>query len=114
MTIADLQHDLAAVQIAELSVERRDDGLREQIGGDDPRELLEPAELADDRRQRRGDDRRVERGEQHHEQQAAEQRQQLPSREGEGSGLIGHLRTVDMAEVGGRSSGVSGTILADP
>jgi hypothetical protein len=67
-----LQHALAAVEVAELAVERGHHGLGEQVGGDDPRQPLETAELADDGGQRRGDDRRVERGEQQHEQQAAE------------------------------------------
>ena len=43
-----LQHDLSAVEITELAVNRRDDRLRQQITGDDPRQMLETAELADD------------------------------------------------------------------
>ena len=63
---------LAAVQVAELAVQRRHDRLRQQVRGDDPREVLEAAEVADDRRQRRRDDRLIERGEQHHEHEARE------------------------------------------
>src|SRR5580765_8022353 len=59
-------------QSAELAVDRADDRRGEQVGGDDPRELGEPAEVADDRRQRGRDDRLVERGEQQHEHQRRE------------------------------------------
>ncbi len=65
-------HALPPVQIAELSVERRDHRLREQIRGDDRRQVRESAELADDCRQRSGDDRGVERREQHRQEQSAE------------------------------------------
>ena len=68
----DLQRRLAAVEVAELPVERAGDRRREQIRGHDPREVLEPAEIADDRRQRRRDDRLVERREQDDEDQRAE------------------------------------------
>ena len=40
--------------------------------GDDPRQMLEAAEIADDRRQRSRDDRLVERGEEHAEHERAE------------------------------------------
>ena len=67
-----LQDLLAAVEVAELPVERAGDRRGEQVGGDDPRQVLDPAEVADDRRQRRRDDRLVERGEQQHEHQRDE------------------------------------------
>ena len=67
-----LQHELAAVEVAELAVERAGDGRREQVGGHDPREVLDAAELADDRRQRGRDDRLVERREQQDEHERAE------------------------------------------
>ena len=69
---ADLEHDLASVLVAELPVERRHDRLGQQVGGHDPREVIEAAEVADDRRQGRRDDRAVERGEQHHQHEARE------------------------------------------
>jgi len=47
-----LHHDLSPVQVAELSVHRRDDGLRQQISGHDPRQVLESAQIAHDRRER--------------------------------------------------------------
>ena len=67
-----LQHLLAAVEVAELPVERPGDRRGEQVRGHDPREVRDPAEVADDRRQRRRDDRLVERGEQQHEEQRGE------------------------------------------
>src|SRR5262249_55176627 len=67
-----LQDDLAAVEIAELPVHRPRDGRGEEVGGDDPREVLDAAEVADDRRQRRRDDRLVERREEQDEQQRGE------------------------------------------
>jgi hypothetical protein len=73
-----LEHDLAAEQISQLAVKRRDNRLREQIGGDDPGEVSQSAELADDRRQRRRDDRLIERCEQHHQQQRTEDRSDRP------------------------------------
>ena len=69
---AGLQHDLAPVHVAELPVQRRDGGLREQVGGDDPGDVVQAAEVADDRGQRGRDDRLIECRQQHHEQQASE------------------------------------------
>ena len=37
---AGLQDDLAPVHVAELPVQRRDGGLREQVGGDDPGDVV--------------------------------------------------------------------------
>ena len=72
----DLQDELAAVEVAELAVERAGDRRGQQVRGDDPREVGDPAEVADDRRQRRRDDRLVERGEQQHEHQRQEDQAQ--------------------------------------
>ena len=55
-----LEDDPAAVEVAELPVHRPDHGRGEQVCGHDPREMLDPAEVADDRRQRRRHDRLVE------------------------------------------------------
>ena len=65
---------LAPVHVAELAVDRRRDRRREQVRGDDPREVVEAAEVADDRRQRGRDDRLVERGQEHAEHQRGEDR----------------------------------------
>ena len=71
-------HDaLAAVQVAELAVERRHDRLREQISRDDPGQMRESAKLADDRRQCGRDDCRIQRGQQHREHEPAEDDQHL-------------------------------------
>ena len=67
-----LQHDPAPVEVAELPVQRPDHGRGEQVRGHDPGEVLDPAELADDRRQRRRDDRLVERRQQQDQHQRAE------------------------------------------
>ena len=67
-----LQHDLSAVEVAQLAVHRTDHRRGEQVRRDDPGELRDSSEVADDRRQRRRDDRLVERGEQQHEQERAE------------------------------------------
>ena len=80
-----LEHDLAAVEVAELAVERPGDRRGEQVAGHDPGEVLYPAQVADDRGQRRGDDRLVQRRQQHHEQQRAED-QAHPRRGGNGRG----------------------------
>ena len=79
-----LQHDLAPVEIAELAVQRRDRGHRQQVRRDDPREVLEPAELLDDRRQRGRHDRLIQRREQHHQHQAADHHQDAAVIEGFG------------------------------
>jgi hypothetical protein len=68
----DLQHELAAVEVAELPVQRRRDRRREQVRGDDPGEVRDAAEVADDGRQCRRHDRLVERREQQHEEQRRE------------------------------------------
>jgi hypothetical protein len=45
-----LEHDLAAIEVRQLSVQGCADGRGQQVGGDDPREVVEPTELADDGR----------------------------------------------------------------
>ena len=67
-----LQHDLPPVEVAELPVHRPDHRRGEQVRGDDPGELRDPSEVADDRRQGRRHDRLVERRQQEHQQQRAE------------------------------------------
>ena len=67
-----LQDELAAVEVAKLPVERTGNGRSQQVGRHDPGEVLQAAELADDRRQRRRHDRLIERSEQQDEQQRGE------------------------------------------
>ena len=68
----DLEHDLAAVLIAELPVKRRHDRLRQQVRRHDPADVVEPSELSHDRRERGRDDRAVQRRQQHHQHEAGE------------------------------------------
>jgi hypothetical protein len=68
---------LAAVEVARPPPQRHGHGGAQQVGGDDPRELIEPTEVAHDRGQRRGHDRLVERREQHRQQQAGEGRAEV-------------------------------------
>ena len=68
----DLQHDLAAVEVAELAVHRGDRGLGQQVGGHHPRDVAEAAEVADDGRQRGGHDGLVQRRHQQHQHQSGE------------------------------------------
>ena len=72
-----LEDALAAVEVADLAVQRGRRGRGQQVRGDDPREVVEPAEVADDGRQRGGHDRLVERRQQHAERQPAVDQQDL-------------------------------------
>ena len=72
-----LQHDLASVQVPELAVQRGDHRLGEQVGGDDPRDVVQAAEIPDDGWQRCRDDRLVECRQEHHEQQARKHQTQV-------------------------------------
>ena len=67
------QHDrLAADEVGELAVDRHRHGLGQQVDREQPRELGEPAEVVDHRRDGGREDRRVDRdqaGAQHHGEQ---------------------------------------------
>ena len=67
-----LEERLSPVLVAELAVERPGHGGGEQVSGHHPGEVVETAEISDDRRERGRDDRLVERGEQQHEHQRRE------------------------------------------
>ena len=87
----DLEDALAAVEVAELPVQRPDHRRRQQIRGHDPGEVLETAEVADDRRQRGRHDRLVERRDEEDEEQRAEN--QAPLTRGRLShGSVAHRR----------------------
>ena len=73
-----LQHDLAPIEVAELPVQRRHDRDRQQVGRHDPRDVIEPAEVADDGRERGRDDRLVERREQHREHERGDHDEHAP------------------------------------
>lgn len=68
----ELEDALAAEEVAELAVERQDDGGGEEVGGDRPGHLLQAVQLTDDLRQGGGDDHLVERREQQGEHQPEE------------------------------------------
>ena len=59
-----LRHALAPVEIAQLAVDRSDDGLGEQERARDPGQAIQATEVRDDRRQRGGHDRLIECGQQ--------------------------------------------------
>ena len=83
---------LAAEEVAGSTPQRHRDRRAEQVGGDDPRQLVDAAEVADDRGQRGGDDGLVEGGEEHREQQAREGHDELAAAQGGrrlGSGGVG-------------------------
>ena len=63
---------LAADHVAELAVHRSRDRRGEQVGGHHPREVVEPAQVANDRRERGRNDRLIERGQEHPEHQRCE------------------------------------------
>ena len=81
------QHDAAdeeqpaAVHVGQPAVDRRRHGRGEHVGREDPRVVLDAAEVGDDHRQRGRHDRLVERGEQHAEQHADDRDQGLAARE---------------------------------
>ena len=55
------EHALAAIDVGQPAIDRRARGLCQQIGGEDPAEEMEAAEIADDGRHGSADDRRFER-----------------------------------------------------
>ena len=71
-TIAVCKTSLPPVEVTELPVQRRHDRRRQQVRRDHPREMLDAAKIANDRRQRRRDDRLIERREQRDEKQRRE------------------------------------------
>ena len=58
---ADHHQAAAAEQIAKFTVQRHRDGGAEDIGGDHPGKLVQPAQFADNRRQRGGDNGLIQR-----------------------------------------------------
>ena len=58
----EAEHRLAAVEVGDLAVQRGGRRRRQQVGGHNPGQVLEPAQITNDRRQRRGHDGLVECG----------------------------------------------------
>ena len=77
----DDEESLPPVHVAELAVERRGDGGRENVGGHDPGQVRHAAEVADDPRQRGAHDQVVEHGQQDGEQQPGQYDHHLARRE---------------------------------
>ncbi len=92
---AGQQHGAAAVDVAELAVERRHRGRAQQVGGDHPRQVVEVAQLAADGRQCRRDDGLVERAQEHRQHDAdqdAADRGMIERRRGRRGGAHARLR----------------------
>ncbi len=64
---ADQEDGAPAVDVGELAEQRRHRGGAQQVGGDDPGQALDVAEMDADGRQRRRDDRLLERAQEHGE-----------------------------------------------
>ena len=68
----DQQERAAAVDVGELAEQRRRRGRGEQIGGDDPGQIVDVAKTLADRRQSRRDDGLFQRGEKHRQHDAGD------------------------------------------
>ena len=66
------QHAAAAEPVAQVAVQRRGDGRREQVADDDPRQVVDAAQRARDRGQRAREDRLVGGGQEHRHHDARE------------------------------------------
>jgi hypothetical protein len=82
-----IEHEepLAAVEVAELSPQRRRDRRGEQVGGDHPGQMRRSAEVPGDGRQRRRDDGLVQRREEHAQKQGAQDEPEPPRRQHRGA-----------------------------
>ncbi len=96
-----LQHDAAPVDVAELAVQRHDDRRRQQVGGDDPRQVRQAADLADDGRQRGRDDRLIQRGKQQDQHEGGKNRPAVARTDcvgaeirGKGRALVPYRRSI--------------------
>jgi hypothetical protein len=67
-------HGATAVNVGELSKQRRRCGGREEISGHHPGQIVDPAETPADRRQRRRDNGLLQRGEKHRQHDAEDDR----------------------------------------
>ena len=85
----DAQREGAPVDVGDLAVERDDGGRRQQIGGDQPGQVMGIAEVAPDRRQGARQDGLVERAHEDRQQHAEHDEQRLPVGEPLGLGRVG-------------------------
>ena len=85
----DAQREPAAVDVRDLAVERDDRGRRQQIGGDQPGQVVHVTEIAADGRQRARQNGLVERPHEHRQQHAQHDQHGLAMREGRGLTAIG-------------------------
>ena len=85
----DAQREPAAVDVGDLAVERDDGGRRQQVGGDQPRQAVDVAEVAADGRQRGRQDGLVERAHERRQQHAEHDQQRLTMGEGLGLTAVG-------------------------
>jgi hypothetical protein len=91
-----------AIQVGQLAPQRGDGGGGQQVGGHYPGQVVQAAEVADDRRQRGRDDGLVERGEQHAEHQPAEHDDDLSVAERTGPARAGPVVWVGTLSPAGR------------
>ena len=91
MPIPTQHHRLAPVEVGELGVDRHRDRLRQQVDREQPGELGEAAEVADDRRHRGGEDRRVDRHQAHAEHDREQHRPALAAQPDARAGHLGDV-----------------------
>lgn len=84
-----LEQPLAAVLVAELAPQGGRGGRGQQVGGDDPGQVIHATEVADDGGQRGRHDGLVQRGEQHAEEQGTDGDQYVPGYLLRGEGFRG-------------------------
>ena len=107
--MAHEEERLAPIHVAEFPVKRRAGGGGDHEGGDDPGEMREAAEIADDARERRADNILVERSERHGEHQPGKDGDEFAPGD-RGVGRKRHARRFNLARRagGGEARGVAG------
>ena len=100
----DPKREPAAMDVGDLAVERDGGGRRQQVGGDQPRQAVDVAQVASDRRQRARQDGLVERAHERRQQDAEHDQQRLTVRERLG------LAALDLGIHCGRSVPVPGLL----
>ena len=93
-----------AVDVRQPPVDRHGDGRGEHVRREDPRVVLEPAEVRDDARQGGRDDRLVEDRQEHAEQHAGERGDRRPVREQVAGARLAHSSSITTASRRSRSA----------